>query len=701
METAATRLSRGLCAHCGLPIAIVPVAAASGEIYCCHACRLVAGIVGKQAQGEQATNLLRLGIGGLLAMNVMMISLLLYTGSLEPHTVPMFRRLLLFLAAPALAILIPPFLTGAVRETRSGKLSLDTLIAAGSLSAFAVSAVNTLRGTGQIYFDTATMLPVLVTVGKMIEAGARTKAADLLKSLESLLPATALKVTATGTEEVALDRLRPGDLVRVRPGERVAVDGQVVEGVSSIGEAAFTGEFVPRVCREGDSVIAGTVNGTGSLVVQAQRTGPDLLLHGILDLIQDAWRNPSRSDRIAQRAAALFIPVVLVLCVGSFICWTLLGDRTQGLLSALSVLVVACPCTMGIATPLATSLAITRAGKAGIIVRGGMVMERLAAMEMIFFDKTGTLTTGRPVVEEVVTVDPDVPIEELLGRLAALETASEHPLGKAVIEKAEQCGVEPGSVARVEVFPGQGIRGAVTWNGVTKEVCAGTETFVTGGDAGAVAPSADARTVINVAWGGKLWGRLLISDQVRQEAAPAIKSLGEQRVATILLSGDTFPAAAAVARQVGIEEVYGSRSPGQKMEAVRAATAAGKTVAMAGDGINDAPALASAQIGIALGGGMELAKQAGNVIILSERLTQIPWLVALSRRSGQIIRGNFAWSFAYNGIALAAAITGNLHPLIAALLMVVSSLTVLGNSLRVARFPDEVPAGTGKVAEKA
>jgi P-type Cu2+ transporter len=700
METAATRLSRGLCAHCGLPIAIVPVAAASGEIYCCHACRLVAGIVGKQAQGEQATNLLRLGLGGLLAMNVMMISLLLYTGSLEPHTVPMFRRLLLFLAAPALAILIPPFLAGAVRETRSGKLSLDTLIAAGSLSAFAVSAVNTLRGSGQIYFDTATMLPVLVTVGKMIEAGARTRAADLLKSLESLLPATALKVTAAGAEEVALDRLRPGDLIRVRPGERVAVDGQVVQGVSSIGEAAFTGEFLPRVCREGDSVIAGTVNGTGSLVVQAQRTGSDLLLHGIVDLIQDAWRNPSRSDRIAQRAAALFIPAVLILCVGSFVCWTLLGDRTQGLLSALSVLVVACPCTMGIATPLATSLAITRAAKAGIIVRGGIVMERIAAIEMIFFDKTGTLTTGRPVVEEVQPVDPEVSVNELVGRLAALETASEHPLGKAVIEKAEQCGVEPGSVARVEVFPGLGITGAVTWNGVTKEVYAGTETFVTGGETGAVGQSTDARTVIHVAWDGELRGRLLISDQVRAEAAPAIKTVGEQGIAAILLSGDTFPAAAAVAKQVGIEEIYASRSPAQKLEAVRAATAAGKTVAMAGDGINDAPALASAQIGFALGGGMDLAKQAGNVIILSERLTQIPWLVKLSRRAGEIIRSNFVWSFAYNGIALAAAVTGKLHPLIAALLMVVSSLTVLGNSLRVARFPDEVPPGMGKVAEK-
>jgi P-type Cu2+ transporter len=692
METAATRLPRHACAHCGLPVTVLPVPARPGDIYCCHACRLVAAIVGKQARSEHAWNLLRLGLGTLLAMNIMMISLLLYTGGIEPHIIPAFRHLLLYLAAPALVILVPPFLAGAVREAGSKKLSLDTLIAGGSISAFAVSTVNVLRGSGNIYFDTATMLPVLVTVGKLIEAGAKTRAAELLKSLETLLPKTALRVTPSGSHEVALDLLSPGDRVRVRPGERVAVDGRILEGTSSIEEAAFTGEFLPRLCRKGDAVIAGTVNGTGTLLVQAERTGRALLLHGILDLIQDAWRNPSRADRMAQRAAALFIPVVLAVAAGSFLCWSLAGDTSHGLLSAISVLVVACPCTMGIATPLATSLAIARAAKAGIIVRGGSVMERLAGTEMIFFDKTGTLTTGKPVVEEVLPVDPAVGVEELLGVVAALEAASEHPLGKAVIRKSREGGIEQGSAAGVETFPGLGITGAVTWKGKIREVAAGTEAFVAALEGGSEGTSDDTRTLISVAWDGEVQGRLLVTDQVRVDAPAAIKSLGSQGIVALLLSGDTFPAAAAVARQVGISEVYASRSPAQKLEAVLAAVAAGKTVAMAGDGINDAPALAAAQTGIALGGGMDLAKQAGNVIILSERLTQIPWLMALSRRTGKIIRGNFAWSFAYNSIALAAAATGLLHPLLAALLMVISSVTVLANSLRIAAFPDQLPA---------
>jgi len=694
MESAAFRASSLCCAHCGLPVSAAefPLPSADGSsesevIFCCHACRLVAAIIGRQENGEQSWNLLRLGLGSLLAMNIMMMSLLLYFGSVEAHTVPLFRLILLGLAVPALAILIPPFLTGAARELAARKLSLDALIACGSLSAFGLSAVNVVRGSGEIYFDTATMLPVLVTVGKIIEASAKSRAADLLHSLEALLPERALRMTPSGGEEVGIELLQPGDLVQVRPGERVAVDGNILEGESSINEAAFSGEFLPRHCHPGDRVIAGTVNGTGALLVQAERTGKELLLHGIIDLIQEAWRNPSRAERIAQRAALLFIPVVLVVAAFSFAFWCTVGEPERGLLCVLSVLVVACPCTMGIATPLATSLAIARAAKAGVVVRGGSVMEGIARTDTIFFDKTGTITTGSPVVREVQLIDPLLDQDELLGRLAALESASEHALGRAVLAKAKELGIEPGSFSEIRIAPGRGISGTVSWRGVKKEVTAGTETFVS--REGAALPAIEKScTAIDVGWDGKLRGRLLLTDSVRPDARRCVEELKEDGITSVLLSGDRHSAAVSAAWKVGIEEVRAPRTPEQKLAAITAAVQDGRAVAMVGDGINDAPALAAAQTGIALGAGMELAKQAGNVVLLSGDLRQIPWLISLSKKTAAIIRGNFAWSFSYNAVALAAAGAGLLHPLLAALAMVASSLTVLGNSLRIVTFPD-------------
>jgi heavy metal translocating P-type ATPase len=682
----ATRAQRRSCAHCGLPVTTFSPATPLGDLFCCHACRMVAAIIGKQQQGDHTWNLLRLGIGALLAMNVMMVSLLLYTGGVEAAAIPTFRLVLLGLSAPALAILIPPFLSGAARELLAKRMSLDTLIAGGSLSAFAISAVNAVRGTGEIYFDTATMLPVLVTLGKLIEASAKTRAADLLKSMESLLPTTALRQTTAGVDEVAIDQLLPGDRIWVRPGERVAVDGSIMEGSSSIEEAAFSGEFLPRFCQPGDRVIAGTVNGMGPLLVQAEKTGEELLLHGIVEMIRDAWDNPSAAERIAERAAALFTPAVLLLAATSMLAWTIAGDTANGLLSALSILVVACPCTMGIATPLATSLAITRAAKAGIVVRGGSVMERIAKTDTIFFDKTGTITVGEPTVQEVIILDRLVSEDELLARMATLESASEHPMAKAVVAKAKERGLEMGSTCQVWVSPGRGIEGRVSWRGVSKTVTAGSCEFVAKKVAAPVTQSNC--SLVDIAFAGRLCGRLTFSDLIRVDAKRCVQSLDRNCVACLLLSGDGYPAAAAVAEAVGIGKVEAPRTPAQKLESIKTAIASGKTVAMVGDGINDAPALAAAHTGIAMGAGMDLAKQAGNVVILSGDLMQIPWLIGLSKQTARIIRGNFAWSFGYNTVALAAAAAGLLHPLLAAVSMVVSSLSVLGNSLRISAFPE-------------
>jgi heavy metal translocating P-type ATPase len=750
-----------------LPVAST-AASGGGPVYCCYGCALVSRIVGQaNHDSARAWLLLRLGVGAFLAMDVMTLSLLLYTGAVEPSAVGVFRWILLAISTPALALLAYPFAVGAVGEIRRGRLSLDTLIAAGSLAAFFTSAVNTVRGAGHIYFDTATMLPALVTFGKLLEATAKTRAGELVRGLETLLPKTALRVGAPGStgfqsvppgstdfqsvplgstdfqsvqeyrreqvtnlfyQEVPIGELRVGDLLRVRPGERFAADGRIVEGVTTIAEAAFTGESQPRVCGVGGAVIAGTVNGAASVVMAVEQTGAGLLLHRIIAMVEQARANASPSERLAGKMASAFIPMVLALAAAAGLAWLWADGPMQAGMVVLAVLVVACPCAMGIAAPLATALAAGRAARAGVIVRGGDVLERAGQLDTIFFDKTGTLTCGSAVAG-VEPLDGLAGGDELLSILASLESASEHVLGKAVLAEAGRRGLSVGAVSGVEVFPGQGIRGLVRHGDETLDVLAGTPEFVGGaapacsirrgrtpgcGMPGRAQPRAaglhvqpalpgaphDDGTTVHVSWGGVLRGRVTFRDALRPGAAEAIAQLRRAGVETVLLTGDTAASADGVAAALGITRVAAGRKPDEKIRSVQDAAgghlpdgAAGgngrrsPVIGMVGDGVNDAPALAAAGVGIALGAGVDLARQAGNVVLMGDRLEQIPWLVALARQTRRIIRQNLLWALGYNAVALAAAALGWLHPLLAAVAMVVSSLTVLSNSLRLARFP--------------
>lgn len=671
------------CAHCGLPVT-VRITGNGNEAYCCNACRLVASIIGRQSSGQLAWNILRLALGTILAMNVMMISLLLYTGEAEPATVPAFRVTLLILSAAALVILLYPFVAGAWKELCRARISIDSLIAGGSIAAFSISAVNTIRGSGHIYFDTATMLPVLVTFGKIIESAAKSRSAELLRALETLLPPSACKIDGNGGFEVPVAELRQDDKVRVRPGERIPVDGLIMDGTTLILESTFTGESAPRDCGPGDRVIAGTVNGSGSILVKVTGTGADTLLGQIVAMTDRALRNPAQSERIAEKAATIFVPAVLLIALCSGVFWAAAGDPAQGGLSALAVLVVACPCTMGIATPLATSVAIARAAQAGVVVRGGDVMERIGRTNLCVFDKTGTLTEALPRVQDIRVIDPAITERELLGRLAALEVASEHAIAKAVTEAAAARGIDPGVAAGISVVPGSGISGTVSWGGRTEEVFAGTASFA--GCEDTLAPAEDGISEVWVSWGGRVRGRVTWTAPLRPDAAATVAELEGAGIGTVLLSGDTRSAAAAVATQLGIGRVEAPRLPAEKLAFISAATETDRTVMMVGDGINDGPALAAASVGVAVGG-IDLIRQTGNVILLSSGLGRIPWLIRLSRKSRSVICQNFAWTFAYNGIAIAAAAAGLLHPLLAAVAMVVSSVTVTCNSLRIRSFP--------------
>jgi len=730
---------RAFCSYCGLPVAAARKTAE--PIFCCYGCALVSRIVGgRDSHGQRAWNVLRLGIGALFAMNVMMISILLYTGRIEAASIPPFRWALLALATPAMALLGYPLLIGTVAEIARRRLSLDTLIAAGSFTAYGVSAANAIRGAGYLYFDTATMLPLLVTFGRLLEAAAKSHAGDLIRGLETLLPRTALRAEPEGPHEVALGELRPGDRILVRPGERIAADGRVLEGTTVIQEAEFTGESLPRTCGPGGSVTAGTVNGPGALTIHAERTGEDILLRRLIELAAEARFAVAPSERLANRAAVIFVPAVLTLALAAGVAWTAADGLARGALVALSVMVVACPCALVIAAPLTTALAIGRAARSGIVVRGGDVMERIGAIRTLCFDKTGTLTSGRFAAVRIEVLDqpaaePDRPFppsppagrsstllalqeveipnpvgreglspnevrtkpsrrpesqqqaqeDELLAWLAGLESGSEHALGRAALAAARERGLDIGVASEVTVHPGSGIRGVVTRAGVRREVKAGTTEFV--GDLVSDPPDSG-ETVVHVAWDGEVRGRVFLSDTLRPEAAAAIRQLHDAGIETVLLSGDRRETAEAIGAELGLDRVEAPRRPEEKIAFIRAASAGGVTVAMVGDGINDAPALASAPVGIALGAGTDLARQAGNVVLLSDRLTRIPWLVRLSRAARRTIAQNLLWAAAYNAVALAAAAAGVLHPLLAALAMVVSSLTVLASSLRLQRFED-------------
>ena len=327
--------------------------------------------------------------------------MLLYTGEVEPQAVPVFRWIMFAVSTPAMLILGYPLVLGSLRDLAQRRLSLDILIAGGSFAAFLISAVNTVRGRGYVYFDTATMLPLLVTFGRLVEATAKTRTGELLRGLETLLPSKALRIEGGRVAEVPASELRIGDCLRIKPGERFAADGRVMEGHSTIEEAAFTGESRPRDAGPGDPVIAGTINGPGALVIRADAVGEQMLLSRIVGMVHEAWRTTGAWERISDRAASFLIIATLAIAAAAALFWALHGNPERGALAALAVAVVACPCAMGIATPLATALAVGRAARSGVLIRGGDVLERIGQVRAVFFDKTGTITTNEPAIAKI------------------------------------------------------------------------------------------------------------------------------------------------------------------------------------------------------------------------------------------------------------------------------------------------------------
>ena len=588
-------------------------------------------------------------------------------------------------------------------------LNMFTLIALGTGTAFLYSVVAMLapgafpaavhlhHGGVPVYFEAAAVITALVLLGQVLELRARSQTGTAIRALLNLAPKMARKLTPDGEVDVPLEHVQAGDRLRVRPGEKVPVDGTCIEGNSSIDESMITGEPVPVEKHAGDAVVGGTVNGTGGLVIEAKRVGRDTLLARIVQMVSEAQRTRAPIQRIADVVASYFVPAVVVSAILAFGVWMSIGPEPRlahALLAAVAVIIIACPCALGLATPMSIMVGTGRGAHAGILFKNAEALETLSKVDTVVVDKTGTLTEGKPRVVGVVAL-PGKDERELLSFAAALEGASEHPLAAAIVKEADARSLPKPRVERFTSRTGRGVVGTIEG----REVAVGNRALLT--DLGVPAAELTARseahrgkgeTVVFVVIDRSPVGLLAIADPVKESAKEAVRALREANVRVVMLTGDTRATADAVARAVGIDEVEAEVLPDQKEAAVRKLQDAGRIVAMAGDGVNDAPALARAHVGIAMGTGTDVAIQSAGVTLVRGDLRGILQARRLSEATMRNIRQNLFFAFLYNvlGVPIAAGVLYPvlgvlLSPMIASLAMTFSSVSVIANALRLRR----------------
>jgi len=589
----------------------------------------------------------------------------------------------------------------ALRNLRHRQFTMDTLVSLGTSAAFFSSLVATLQAwlsphahTAHYYYDVAAVVIAAILLGRYLEGRARGQTSAAVRRLLGLQPKTA-RVRRGGVEqEIPLRAVLPGDLVIVRPGERIPVDGVIVEGHSAVDESMLTGECVPVEKGPGDRVWGGTLNTTGAFVLRATAVGQATVLAHIVRLVQQAQGSKAPIQSLVDRVASVFVQAVIVVALVTFAGWWLAtGDPVRGLLPAVAVLVIACPCAMGLATPTAVMVGTGRGAELGILVKRADVYERLERLTTVVFDKTGTVTVGRPSVTDVVG-SSGWASDAVLRLAAAAESRSEHPLARAIVEAASRGDTLP-AVERFEAVPGRGVAAVVDGH----VVLVGTRRFLAerGVELDSVAAQAatlegGGKTVVFVAVNGAVAGLIVLADRPRPEAQAVVQALRARGLRVVLLTGDNARTAHAVARAVGIDDVRAEVLPDQKASVVRALQEDGQIVAMVGDGINDAPALAQADVGIAMGSGTDVALEAGDVVLVRPDLRGVLAALELAHRTLATIRWNLFWAFAYNTVLIPVAAAGFLNPMLAGLAMAMSSVFVVSNSLRLRRFQPSVAA---------
>jgi Cu+-exporting ATPase len=601
-----------------------------------------------------------------------------------------------------------PFFVRGWQSVVNRSLNMFTLIGLGVAVAYVYSVVATVfpeifpssfrqhDGSVPVYFEAAAVITSLVLLGQVLELKARSQTSSAIKALLGLAPKTARRITADRREEdVALDQVQPGDLLRVRPGEKLPVDGVVVEGASAVDEAMVTGESIPVEKRSGDRVIGATINGTGSLIMKAERVGAETLLSQIVQMVAEAQRSRAHIQRLADRVSAYFVPAVILIAIFTFVIWSTIGPEPRmayGLINAVAVLIIACPCALGLATPMSIMVATGKGAQIGVLFKNAEAIEVLREIDMLVVDKTGTLTEGKPKLVTVVTAagwtEPD-----LIKPAASLERGSEHPLASAIVAGAQERGVDLVNTESFRSVTGKGVSGRVGG----KAVILGNQSLledlrIDPGELAAKAEElrADGQTVMFVAVDGKAAGLLGVADPIKETTPEAIRQLHEQGVRIVMLTGDSRTTANAVAGKLGIDEVVAEILPTEKAEIIKRYQVEGRKVAMAGDGINDAPALAQADVGIAMGTGTDVAMESADVTLVKGDLRGIVRAIRLSRATMRNIKQNLFFAFVYNGLGvpIAAGVLYPffgilLNPMIAAAAMSFSSISVIANALRL------------------
>ncbi len=608
------------------------------------------------------------------------------------------------------------FYKGAWNAIRTRAINMDFLIALGTSVAYFYSVavlffpevLPVAVAERDVYFEVSAVIIAFVLLGKYMEELIKKRSSAAVRKLMDLKPATAHVVREGQEMEVPAESVMVDEVVVVKPGEKVPTDGVVTEGASSVDESMLTGESMPAEKGPGSEVIGGTLNRTGLIRFRATRVGAETALAQIIRLVEDAQATSAPIQRIADRVTAYFVPAVVSIAVAAFLGWWLAGDFPQGLLAFIAVLIIACPCALGIATPAALMVGVGKGAEAGILIRGGEVLERAQSLTTVVFDKTGTLTRGEPNVTDILPL-AGFSEAEVLRLAAAVEAGSEHPLAEAIVRAARHRGLELPRIEAFEAIPGHGIRGRVSPHPspvegarsssplagegrVGGEVLLGNRRlFAREGIAAAAAEAVmtrleqEGKTAMLVGCDGRLAGVIAVADTLKPEARAAVDALAREGIEVVMLSGDNARTAQAIGRELGIERVIAEVLPADKARVIRDLQGQGQVVAMVGDGVNDAPALAAADIGIAIGSGSDVAKETGGILLVRDDVGEVVTGIRLSRATMRKIKQNLFWAFVYNAIGVPVAALGFLNPIIAAAAMALSSLSVIVNSATLKR----------------
>ena len=594
----------------------------------------------------------------------------------------------LALATPVQFIAGARFYKGAYKSLRGGGANMDVLISMGTSAAYLYSLYHTIVGIPEYYYEASAVIITLILLGKYLEAIAKGKTSEAIKKLMGLQAKTA-RVVRNGTEQdIPMEEVLVGDIIVVRPGERIPVDGIITEGHSTIDESMLTGESVPVDKHDGDEVIGATINKQGAFKFSATKVGKDTALAQIIKLVEDAQGSKAPVQRLADQISGVFVPVVLVIALVTFLVWNFaFGDFNQGLISAVAVLVIACPCALGLATPTAIMVGTGKGAENGILIKGGEHLEKAHKLDVVVLDKTGTITKGEPEVTDIMTFGHTE--TEVLRFAAIAEKSSEHPLGESIVLNAKNKGIEIIDPEKFESITGHGIYSRIDGNDIyvgNRKLMREKNIDISSIEEQVKTLENQGKTAMLISIDGELSGVIAVADTVKDSSREAIEKLKEMDIDIYMITGDNLGTAQAIGKEVGITNILAEVLPEHKAEEVEKLKAQGKSVGMVGDGINDAPALASADIGFAIGTGTDVAMEAADITLIKGDLREIPTAILLSKKTMRTIKQNLFWAFAYNSIGIPIAALGLLNPMIAGAAMAFSSVSVLSNSLRLKKF---------------